>query len=511
MDRSFIKPIICLLLAAIVFVACGETAKENIPVTSISLEPTTLSLVVGEVERISVKITPENADGREVTWESTDNNVATVSSGLVTAISEGATTIRATAGGKSASCSVTVTPKTIAVSSVSLNKTTLALAKGEKEILIATISPDNASDKAITWSSSNEAVATVSPAGEVSAVSAGTATITATVGGISATCQLTVNVPLKSISFVDGVGMIVDDMEVHKVSVVLNPEDATASDLSWKIEDESILAFASEEGSLVRYVKAVNNGTTTITVSSAANSISESIPLEVKVKVTRATIGKGTWNETTQDWDWEGIYNDYYGTFGEVITPVVYIEPEIAYYEDGEFIISDENIATFDNDENIVLNHTDGRTLLTLTFPYSSYTTQVMIHSKEYLSNAGIRNIQQRNETNISFGGRIYTNVPTDQLIVNSINLCDNQGFVISSTVFQPEPLTMYGSGTNYIRFWTPYINMTQKYGIYTIDQAEFDPFISQWYFYITYQTKVGELAKHAKLYIEPQNWNADY
>ena len=111
----------------------------------------------------------------------------------------------------------------------------------------------------------------------------------------------------------------------------------------------------------------------------------------------------------------------------------------------------------------------------------------------------------------MSFGGRIYTNVPTDQFIVNNIVFCDNGSHVVCGTAIHPEPMTMYGNDTNYVRFWTPFINMTQKYGIYAINQSEFDPFISQWYFYITYQRAPGGELKHAKLYLNPANWNADY
>ncbi|MBQ7421623.1 MAG: Ig domain-containing protein [Prevotella sp.] len=500
-----------LVISFLVAVGCTETGKESIPVGSISLDPPTLTLTEGDTERLSLKIVPENADAREVSWESTNSKVATVSSGVVQAISTGSAQIKATVGGKTASCAVTVSPKSVAVSSVTLNKNALSLLKGAKETLIATVLPENATEKTVAWSSSNDGVATVTQAGEVSAISSGSATITASAGGSSATCQITVMNPLESISFVDGVGLVVDDMENHRIAIVLNPEDASVTDLVWKAEDENILAISSEDGALVRYVKAVNNGTTTVSVSSASYNVSASIPVEVKVKVTLANIGKGTWNDSLQDWDWERIYVDYYGTFGEVLTPVVYVEPELAYTDDGEFDIRDEEIAAFNDEGEIVFGNKEGETLLTVSFPYSNYTTQIMLRSKEYLYDAGIRNIQQRDETNISFGGRIYTNVPSDQFIVNSIHLCDNQGYIISSTIMQPEPLTMYGNNTNYIRFWTPFINMSQKYGIGAIIQSEFDPFISQWYFYITYQTKVGGEAKYAKLFINPSNWSADY
>lgn len=85
--------------------------------------------------------------------------------------------------------------QTVAVESVTLNKTELTLEVGDEETLTATVAPDNATDKTVTWSSDNAAVATVEN-GKVTAVSAGSATITATAGDKSATCTVTVNAPV---------------------------------------------------------------------------------------------------------------------------------------------------------------------------------------------------------------------------------------------------------------------------------------------------------------------------
>ena len=107
----------------------------------------------------------------------------------MTAIKDGSATITATAGEKKAECKVTVC---IPVTSVDLNKTTLEMKAGDAETLVATVKPDNASDKTVTWSSSDASIASVDANGKVTAIKDGSAIITAQAGGKSATCSVTV-------------------------------------------------------------------------------------------------------------------------------------------------------------------------------------------------------------------------------------------------------------------------------------------------------------------------------
>jgi len=97
-------------------------------------------------------------------------------------------------GSKTATCAVTVTAATVAVTGVTLNKTTLALTAGGTETLTATLAPETVTNKNVTWSSSDVNIATVDNAGKVTAVAAGTATITVTTvdGSKTATCAVTV-------------------------------------------------------------------------------------------------------------------------------------------------------------------------------------------------------------------------------------------------------------------------------------------------------------------------------
>ena len=178
---------------------------KDIIVTSVSLDNTSLSLEVGESYTLVVTVSPSNATDKSVTWTSSAQSVATVANGTVTAVGSGTATITATtSNSKTATCTVTVNepvPEVVEVTSVSLNKTSLTLEIGESETLTATVSPSNATDKSITWSSTNSSVASVS-GGKVTAKSEGTTTITAEAhNSKTATCMVTVTNPYADFSF----------------------------------------------------------------------------------------------------------------------------------------------------------------------------------------------------------------------------------------------------------------------------------------------------------------------
>lgn len=181
-----------------------------IPVTSVTLAPETLSIKEGKTAELTATISPANATTQQHSWASENGKIAkaygkTLNTAKVTAIGVGKTTITYTIGGKEASCEVTVTPRTISVESITLNKPQLSLVKGATETLTATVLPTTATDKAVTWESSDTAVATVEN-GVVTAVAAGNATITAKAGEKTATCAVTVTNPSNSGSSSGGGG-----------------------------------------------------------------------------------------------------------------------------------------------------------------------------------------------------------------------------------------------------------------------------------------------------------------
>ena len=161
-----------------------------VPATGITLNYSTLSLAVGGSVALTATLTPENATDA-VVWSSNNKEIAEVSNnGTVTAKALGTATITATVGSYTATCEVTVA---VPVTGVTLDKETMNLTAGSTGTLTATITPENATNKNLTWTSDNEEVATVSD-GVVTAVAAGTANITVTTddGGKTATCVVTV-------------------------------------------------------------------------------------------------------------------------------------------------------------------------------------------------------------------------------------------------------------------------------------------------------------------------------
>lgn len=173
----------------------GDAPKLPVAVTGVTLDKTSLTLEVGAEATLTATVAPEDADDKTVTWTSDKKDVATVVNGKVTAVAAGEATITATAGGKSATCKVVVAAagSIVEVTGVTLDKTAATVNAGTPVTLTATVAPENATNKAVTWASSDEKIATVDENGKVTAVKPGTATITATAGGDkTAECEVTV-------------------------------------------------------------------------------------------------------------------------------------------------------------------------------------------------------------------------------------------------------------------------------------------------------------------------------
>ena len=203
--------------------SCTVTVTE--PMTAlpmVSMSKSQLSLLVGRSTTLTASLSVANLLDNTITWESTRPSVATVSGGKLTAVKAGYTTVIArSAYNTVATCSVMVTAPVVPAESVTLDRTELILNPGFNDQktaeLTATVLPVSATDRTVTWTSSNEEVATVKK-GKVAAVAEGTAQITATTSnGLKAVCNVTVEVGAKRIRTVEDLKAINNDLRASYI------------------------------------------------------------------------------------------------------------------------------------------------------------------------------------------------------------------------------------------------------------------------------------------------------
>ena len=249
--------------------SCTVTVTPSpVDVSAVSISSTSATLEVSQTKKLTATVSPSNATNKNITWSSSKPTIASVDqNGTVTALKTGTTTITAKSNNnKTASCTITVSAAVIDVTGVSLNFTSLNLVAGNTKTLSATITPSTATDKTITWSSSNTSVATVNNKGKLTAINSGNAIITATTSnGITATCnvQVTVNVSKITIQQDDTSAKIGD---TTRLAVTVTPDNATDKTITWSSSDDSIVSVNSNGE-----INCLALGTAEITATSSNN------------------------------------------------------------------------------------------------------------------------------------------------------------------------------------------------------------------------------------------------
>lgn len=265
----------------------------KVKVSKLALNRTSVSLTKkGQTYQLKATASPSNATNKSVTWKSSNTKVVTVNSaGKLTAVGNGSATITATAkdgSKKKVTCKVTVKiPTVVKVNSVSLNYTDVRLSsKGQTLQLTATVSPSNAANKSVKWTSSNTKVATVSSSGKVTAVANGNTTITATAAdgsGKKDICAVTVNIPkpadptptpdpTPSVVKVSSVSLNPSSLSLTKkgqtarLSATVSPSNATNKSVTWSSSNSNVATVSNG------VVTAVGNGSATITATAADGS-----------------------------------------------------------------------------------------------------------------------------------------------------------------------------------------------------------------------------------------------
>ncbi|MGN0443692.1 MAG: Ig-like domain-containing protein [Acutalibacteraceae bacterium] len=255
--------------------------EDSVSVTGITLDYEEKAMQVGDTITLIARIAPADASNKTVVWTSSNTDVAYVSNGKVTAKGAGTSTITAkTADGSfTAVCRLTVTqeaPLVINVTGVTLDKTSLSITAGSTATLSATVSPSNATDKSVTWSSSNAAVASIDADGKITALKAGNVIITVktTDGAKTATCKLTVTsatVPVTAV-LLDQTAITLRVGGARTLIATVLPDNATNKAVTWTSSNDSV-ASVDESG----VVTAKAAGQATIKVTAEGNCIAQCV------------------------------------------------------------------------------------------------------------------------------------------------------------------------------------------------------------------------------------------
>lgn len=278
---------------------CRVTIKnKDILIQSIRMNPSTKSLTIGESFQLEVEILPTNATECLVSWTSTNSDVVSVTAeGLITALSEGSAQIIATTtdgSNLSALCKIEVEMDFVPVTQILINTSECSMPVGETFQLSATITPQNATNQDIAWSSTNPAIATVSQEGKVEGISEGTAVIIAsTKDGSNLSSTSIVNVYKESVyineiilnptTFTGKIG------DTFTISVSVQPENASNKMLQWTSSDSNVATV--DNG----FVKLLDEGNVVVSAKSCDGSEVEgicTIKVEPSTGIESVTIDK---------------------------------------------------------------------------------------------------------------------------------------------------------------------------------------------------------------------------
>lgn len=340
-----------------------------VPATGVTLNKDELTIAKGETAQLTATVAPTNSTD-EVTWESSDDAVATVTDGTVTAVKAGTAIITATAGTATATCEVTVTQPVV---SITINNGSIVvheheLKKGEILQLFVDVKPTDATNKAVTWTTSNAEVATVDANGKVTAVKSGTATITATSKDdttIKDTCAITVINPATAISIAD---MTVLTGAEKTIAVVTTPTDADdIGTVTYTVEDETIASVTDGK------VTGLKAGETTITATAGTLTTTFKVTVtDEEVPATGVTLDK---TEISVEVD-----------ATETITATVTPEDST---DDAVWSSADETIATVDQTGKVT-GVKEGETTITVKLNDDVSATCTVTVTKKTIAITGI-------------------------------------------------------------------------------------------------------------------------
>lgn len=240
--------------------SCGES---TVSPSGVTLNKTVLTLKKGMDEKLIATVAPENVSNSKVIWTSSDNSVVSILDGECTAVNGGTATVTATTedGKFSASCAITVT---ISVTSITFSNDEISLERGNQTNLVVKVLPEDATNKSLTWKTSDESIATVDESGKITAINKGIAKITATNedGTVVGSCNVTVFVNVTGISLSKKDLTIIEGGK-NVITATIVPSDASNTDITWNSNNESVASVSS-----IGEITAIKPGQATITATS---------------------------------------------------------------------------------------------------------------------------------------------------------------------------------------------------------------------------------------------------
>ena len=345
--------------------------SDYVAVTGLTISNSDATIGINETLRINTVITPNNATNKEVTYASSDSNVASIdASGIVTGKKAGTTYITASLEGRTASLKVTVVSN-VALKEITVSPSTVTLDEGKTSKLTVNYNPSNATNKKVTWKSSNTSVVTVDDSGNLKGISSGSATITiiSNDGGKVATVKVTVNAAdttLKGISL-NKTELTLEVGKSETLTVSYDPVNASKKGVTWRSSKSSVVSV--EEGKIT----AIKPGSAEITVTSDEGDFKAIC----KVKVPSPPIESIKFSS-----------EEINVSVGETITLETISTPEDAIIEDAIWTSSDETIATVSDGELTALE---------------IGTTEVTVSDKEGKIKASIKiNVIEKEEEDLA-------------------------------------------------------------------------------------------------------------
>ena len=278
--------LVCTTADGGISASCTIMVKEPpVHVFSVKLSETELMLTAGDMSTITAVVTPENAENKNVSWSADSDCVMLVPKGsvcTVTALSPGTASVRCTAADNdvSAFCTVNVVSGSVPVTGIKLSPAACSVRQNETKTLTATVLPDSATNKTVSWLTSNGNVS-LTPNGSkctVTGVSTGSSTVTASTedGGFTASCNVSVTaaaVPVTGISL-DLQSVELSVGETKKLTAALVPYNASNKIIFWTSSNDNV--SLTDSSSFDCTVEAISKGTSVVTASSADGAFSAS-------------------------------------------------------------------------------------------------------------------------------------------------------------------------------------------------------------------------------------------